>query len=57
MLLMALYVIETNHPDVAYIMVSVALHPAITYDAHCSCGDGEDFKRTFWTLYACLVVG
>ncbi|QYS95266.1 Zn(2)-C6 fungal-type domain-containing protein [Trichoderma simmonsii] len=51
MLLMAFYLIEANRRDAAYIMVSVALHLAIMDGAHCSCGQGEDFKRTFWTLY------
>ncbi|KAK4075571.1 hypothetical protein Trihar35433_2131 [Trichoderma harzianum] len=50
MLLMAFYLIEANRRDAAYIMVSVALHLAIMDGAHCSCGQGEDFKRTFWTF-------
>ncbi|GFP58810.1 hypothetical protein TASIC1_0011017700 [Trichoderma asperellum] len=44
MLLMAFYLIEANRRDAAYIMVSVALHLAIMDGAHCSCGQGEDFK-------------
>ncbi|KAI5468163.1 hypothetical protein BGZ63DRAFT_373056 [Mariannaea sp. PMI_226] len=51
MLLMAFYLIEANRRDSAYVMVNVALHLAIMDGAHCSCGQGEDFKRTFWTLY------
>lgn len=51
MLLMAYYLIEANRRDAAYVTVSIALHLAVMDGAHCNCGQGEDFKRTFWTLY------
>ncbi|KKP03072.1 fungal specific transcription factor domain-containing protein [Trichoderma harzianum] len=50
MLLMAFYLIEANRRDAAYVMVSVALHLAVMDGAHCSYGQGEDLKRTFWTF-------
>ena len=51
LLLMALYFIEMNRRDAAYMTVSMALHLAVMYGAHSRCGQDELSKRVFWTLY------
>jgi hypothetical protein len=51
LLLMALYFIEMNRRDAAYMTVSMALHLAVMYGAHIRCGQDESSKRVFWTLY------
>ena len=48
---MALYLIEVNRRDAAYMTVSVALRLAVMYGAHTGCGGDEGKKRVFWTLY------
>lgn len=51
LLLMALYLIEMNRRDAAYMTVNMAIPLAIMYGAHTSCGEDEGTKRVFWTLY------
>lgn len=51
LLLMALYFIEMNRRDAAYMAVSMALHLAVMYGAHTKFGQDEGSRRIFWTLY------
>ncbi|OIW26181.1 hypothetical protein CONLIGDRAFT_582244 [Coniochaeta ligniaria NRRL 30616] len=49
--LMALYLVEMNRRDSAYVAVSTALHLAIMYGLHSGYSPDEGTKRAFWTLY------
>ncbi|VUC37150.1 unnamed protein product [Clonostachys rosea] len=51
LLLIALYFLEMNRRDAAYMTVSVALHLAVMYGAHTTWGYDEEKKRIFWTLF------
>lgn len=48
--LMALYLIEINRRDAAYVYTSLAMHISITHGAIRHCVD-EASKRVFWTVY------
>ncbi|KAJ4355863.1 uncharacterized protein N0V89_003884 [Didymosphaeria variabile] len=48
--LMALYLIEINRRDAAYVYTSLAMHIAVTHGAARHCAD-EASKRVFWTVY------
>ncbi|KAH8898344.1 hypothetical protein GQ53DRAFT_636769 [Thozetella sp. PMI_491] len=49
--LMAMYLVEMNRRDSAYVTVSTALHLAIMYGLHAGYNIDEGTRRTFWTLY------
>jgi hypothetical protein len=49
--LMALYLVEMNRRDSAYVAVSTGLHLAIMYGLHSGYSSDEGTKRAFWTLY------
>ncbi|KAK3937956.1 fungal-specific transcription factor domain-containing protein [Diplogelasinospora grovesii] len=48
--LMALYLIENNRRDAAYIAVSNAIHVSIMHGVHRGCSVDEKGRRTFWTV-------
>ena len=59
---MAVYLIEVNRTDAAYIYISLGMHIAITHGAHRGCVQDEQEKRAFWTLYLldrwlCVLLG
>lgn len=49
--MMALYLIEVDRTDTAYMYVSLGIHIAIMHGAHQGCVQDEHEKRSFWTLY------
>ncbi|KAB5539406.1 hypothetical protein GE09DRAFT_317406 [Coniochaeta sp. 2T2.1] len=49
--LMALYLVEMNRRDSAYVAISMALHLAIMYGLHSGYSVDEGTKRAFWALY------
>lgn len=56
MSLMALYLVENNRRDAAYICISHAAHVSIMHGAHrqswnCDSAVDEGRKRSFWTVY------
>ncbi|CAH0046228.1 unnamed protein product, partial [Clonostachys solani] len=51
LLLTALYFLEMNRRDAAYMTVSAALHLAIMYGAHTTWDRDEEKKRMFWTAF------
>ena len=52
LVLLAVYLIEANRADAAYMYVSSGLHIAIAHGAHQGFVDDEYEKRAFWALYA-----
>jgi hypothetical protein len=48
--LMAVYLIEINRRDAAYVYTSLAMHIAVTHGAARHCVD-EASKRVFWSVY------
>ena len=51
LVMLAVYLIEVNRTDVAYMYVSSGLHIAIVHGMHQECVGDEYQKRSFWTLY------
>jgi hypothetical protein len=51
LLLMALYLVEMNRRDAAYMTVGTALHLSVMYGIHATHGQDEATRRVFWTLY------
>ncbi|KAK0707929.1 hypothetical protein B0H67DRAFT_588925 [Lasiosphaeris hirsuta] len=49
--MMALYLIENNRRDSAYICISTAMHLSIMHGVHRGSAVTEKERRTFWTLY------
>lgn len=49
--LMALYLVENNRRDAAYIYISTAMHISIMHGVHRGWSVDEMGKRTFWTVY------
>lgn len=49
--LMALYLVENNRRDAAYIDISTAMHISIMHGVHRGWSVDEMGKRTFWTVY------
>ncbi|KAB5566749.1 hypothetical protein GE09DRAFT_745875 [Coniochaeta sp. 2T2.1] len=49
--LMALYLVENNRRDAAYISISTAMHISIMHGVHRGWSVDERGKRTFWTVY------
>lgn len=49
--MMALYLIENNRRDSAYICISMAMHLSIMHGVHRGSAVTEKERRTFWTLY------
>ena len=49
--LMALYLVENNRRDAAYIAITNAMHVSIMRGIHRGQGVDEAGKRTFWTVY------
>ncbi|OIW25360.1 hypothetical protein CONLIGDRAFT_673457 [Coniochaeta ligniaria NRRL 30616] len=49
--LMALYLVENNRRDAAYIYISTAMHISIMNGVHRGWSVDEVGKRTFWTVY------
>ncbi|KAK7993009.1 hypothetical protein PG988_001803 [Apiospora saccharicola] len=60
--MMAVYLIEVDRTDAAYIYVSLGMHIAVIHGAHQGRVQDEREKRSFWTLYhldrwLCLMLG
>ncbi|KAK8131767.1 hypothetical protein PG984_008205 [Apiospora sp. TS-2023a] len=60
--MMAVYLIEVDRTDAAYIYVSLGMHIAVIHGAHQGHVQNEHEKRSFWTLYhldrwLCLMLG
>lgn len=51
LLVMALYLLEMNRRDAAWMTVSRAMHLAVMYGAHTTWSQDEGKKRNFWTLF------
>ncbi|CAH0019294.1 unnamed protein product, partial [Clonostachys rhizophaga] len=51
LLLIALYFLEINRRDAAYMTVSATLHLAVIYGAHTTWDCDEEKKRMFWTAF------
>lgn len=51
LLVMALYLLEMNRRDAAWMTVSRAMHLAVMYGAHTTWSQDEGKKRVFWTLF------
>jgi hypothetical protein len=49
--LMALYLIENNRRDAAYMYISTAMHISVMHGIHRGWWTDETGKRTFWTVY------
>ncbi|KAK8052671.1 hypothetical protein PG996_011972 [Apiospora saccharicola] len=60
--MMAVYLIEVDRTDAAYIYVSLGMHIGVIHGAHQGRVQDEREKRSFWTLYhldrwLCLMLG
>lgn len=51
LLLIALYFLEMNRRDAAYMALSTTLHLAVMYGAHTTWDCDEEKKRMFWTAF------
>jgi hypothetical protein len=49
--MMAIYLVEVNRRDAAYMYVSIGIHIAIMHGVHRGWAPDEQAKRSFWTLY------
>ncbi|KAH8666869.1 hypothetical protein BX600DRAFT_511761 [Xylariales sp. PMI_506] len=49
--MMAIYLVDMNRRDAAYIYISLGMHIAIMHGVHRGCVMDEQAKRSFWTLY------
>ncbi|KAK3402420.1 hypothetical protein B0T20DRAFT_345053 [Sordaria brevicollis] len=49
--LMALYLVENNRRDAAYMAISNAMHLSVMHGIHREGGVSELERRTFWTVY------
>ncbi|KAK8068695.1 fungal specific transcription factor domain-containing protein [Apiospora phragmitis] len=51
LVMMAVYLVEVNRTDAAYLYVSVGMHVGIIKGTHQGCVRDEHEKRSFWILY------